>query len=73
MASINDEFGNTTFDPEITDNTFNKFFFYINISMKQYYQSNHSNEYNSKAIDHTIESKNPNNIDSVSQGSALDS
>lgn len=58
-AFINDEFGNTILDPEITANTFIKFF----TSIYEQYQSNHGNEYDSETIDHNIQSKIPDNIE----------
>ena len=58
-AFINDDSGNTIFDPEITVNTFNRFF----TSMYEQYQSTDSNEYDTTTIDHNIESKIPDNIE----------
>ena len=58
-ASINDKFGNTILDPEITANTFSKFF----TSIYEQYQSNHNSEYDSKTIDLNIESKCPDNTE----------
>ena len=57
---MNNDLGNTIFDPEITANTFNQFFF---ISMYEQHQSTSSNEYDTTTIDHNIESKNPHNIE----------
>ena len=66
-AFINDEFGNTILDPEITANTFIKY------SIYEQYQSNHSSEYDSETIDHNIQSKFLIILSSLSQGSELDS
>ena len=58
-AFINDVFGNTILDPEITANTFNTFF----TSIYGQYQSNLNSEYDSKTIDLNSESKIPDNTE----------